>query len=175
MIPFLVATVIRFIQGSATVAMITAASITAPILMQLPGVNMLFAAQAAAAGGFFFSYFNDSLFWVLNRMMGVTDVKQQIISWSVSTSIIWAIGGVQIALVNLVFGSGGSLLDPLIPLLGLGIIYLVLRRKNDVLSLSAAIIVSCVAHVSVRKLIQQLFFTPEDRSTLVPFHLPEYK
>ena len=130
MIPFLVATVIRFIQGSATVAMITSASITAPILMQVPGINMLFAAQAAAAGSFFFSYFNDSLFWVLNRMMGVVDVKQQIISWSVSTSIVWAIGGVQIALVNLVFGSGGSLLDPLIPLIGLGIIFLVLRRKK---------------------------------------------
>ena len=130
MIPFLVATVIRFIQGSATVAMITSASITAPILAQVPGVNMLFAAQAAAAGSFFFSYFNDSLFWVLNRMIGVVDVKQQIISWSVSITIVWAIAGVQIALLNLLFGSGGSLLDPLIPIIGLGIIYLVLRRKK---------------------------------------------
>ena len=129
MIPFLVATVIRFIQGSATVAMITAASITGPILVQVPGLNMLFAAQAAVAGSIFFSYFNDSLFWVVNRMMGVADVKQQIMVWSVSTVIAWAIAGVMIALVNLVFGSGGSLLDPLIPLIGLGIIFLVLRRK----------------------------------------------
>lgn len=130
MIPFLVATVIRFIQGSATVAMITSASITAPILAQVPGVNMLFAAQSAAAGSFFFSYFNDSLFWVLNRMIGVVDVKQQIISWSVSITIIWAIAGVQIALINLLFSTGGSLLDPLIPIIGLGIIYLVLKRKK---------------------------------------------
>ena len=129
MIPFLVATAIRFIQGSATVAMITSASITGPILMQVPGLNMLFAAQAAVAGSIFFSYFNDSLFWVVNRMMGVADVKQQIMVWSVSTSIAWAIGGVLIALVNLVFGSGGSLLDPLIPLLGLGVIFFLLRRK----------------------------------------------
>ena len=42
MIPFLVATVVRFIQGSGTVAMITSASITAPILAQVPGINMLF-------------------------------------------------------------------------------------------------------------------------------------
>ena len=63
-------------------------------------------------------------------MMGVVDVKQQIMIWSVSTSIAWAVSGVLIALVNLVLGSGGSLLDPLIPLVGLGIIFLVLRKKN---------------------------------------------
>jgi GntP family gluconate:H+ symporter len=129
MIPFLVATVIRLIQGSGTVAMITSASITAPILMQVPGMNMLFAAQAAVIGSFFFSYFNDSLFWVVNRMMGITDVNQQIMTWSIPTSLTWAMGGILIALINLAFGSGGSLLDPLIPLAGLGIIFLVIRRQ----------------------------------------------
>ncbi|MBA4055011.1 MAG: gluconate permease, partial [Marivirga sp.] len=73
MIPFFVASAIRLIQGSATVAMITAASITGPILIQVPGINMLFAAQAAAIGGFLFSYFNDSLFWVVSRLIGITD------------------------------------------------------------------------------------------------------
>ena len=51
--------------------MITAASISAPIVSLLPGVNMLAAAQAAALGALFFSYFNDSMFWVVNRMMGI--------------------------------------------------------------------------------------------------------
>ncbi|GAB3909990.1 gluconate:H+ symporter [Larkinella knui] len=129
MIPFLVATVIRLIQGSGTVAMITSASITAPILAQVPGMNMVFAAQAAVIGSFFFSYFNDSLFWVVNRMMGLVEVNQQIMAWSIPTSLAWAVGGVLIALINLAFGSGGSWLDPLIPLAGLGIIVLVLRSK----------------------------------------------
>ena len=129
MIPFLVATVIRLIQGSGTVAMITAASITAPILTQVPGLNMLFAAQATVMGALFFSYFNDSLFWVVNRMMGIVAVNQQIMTWSVPTSISWAVGGLLISLINLAFGSGGSWLDPLIPLIGLGIISLVLRRR----------------------------------------------
>lgn len=66
----------RFIQGSGTVAMITAASISSPILAQIPGVNMLLAAQAATMGSLFFGYFNDSLFWVVNRMMGINDVKK---------------------------------------------------------------------------------------------------
>ena len=129
MIPFLVATAVRLIQGSGTVAMITSASITAPILAHIPGINMLFAAQSTVMGALFFSYFNDSLFWIVSRMMGMTDVKQQLIAWSLPTSIVWAVGGILIALVNLGFGSGGSWLDPLIPLAGLGIIFLVLRRK----------------------------------------------
>ncbi len=129
MIPFFVATAVRLIQGSGTVAMITSASITAPILAHVPGVNMLFAAQAAVMGSLFFSYFNDSLFWVVNRMMGIADVKPQLMAWSVPTTIAWATGGTLIALVNLVLGAGGFLLDPLIPLIGLGIVLLLIRRK----------------------------------------------
>ena len=129
MIPFLVATVIRLIQGSGTVSMITAASITAPILEFTPDVNMLFAAQAAVLGSFFFSYFNDSLFWVVNRMMGIVNVKQQLLTWSVPTTIAWAIGGILISIINLVFGTGGSLLDPLIPIGGLLLLYLAIKLR----------------------------------------------
>jgi gluconate:H+ symporter, GntP family len=130
MLPFIVATLVRLIQGSGTVAMITASSISAPILAQIPGVNMLFAAQAAAMGALFFSYFNDSLFWIVNRMMGITEIKQQLMVWSVSTTIAWAIGGFGIALVNLLFGSGGTLLDIFLPLLVAGILFLIIRRKT---------------------------------------------
>ncbi|MDQ4139763.1 MAG: GntP family permease, partial [Bacteroidota bacterium] len=130
MIPFIVATLVRLIQGSGTVAMITAASISAPILAQVPGVNLLFAAQAASMGSLFFSYFNDSLFWVVNRMMGIADVKQQMAAWSIPTTIAWGIGGTGVAFLNLLFGTDGNLLDPLLPLLVLGIILLVVRRKT---------------------------------------------
>ncbi len=129
MIPFFVASALRLIQGSATVAMITAASITSPILAHVPGMNMLFAAQAAAIGAFLFSYFNDSLFWVVSRLIGMTDVKQQIIAWSLPTTIAWAIGGIMIALVNLCFGTGGSWLDPALPLGVLCIIGWVMWKK----------------------------------------------
>lgn len=131
MIPFIVATLVRLIQGSGTVAMVTAASISAPILAQIPGINMLLAAQAATMGSLFFSYFNDSLFWVVNRMMDIVDAKQQMTVWSISTTIAWAIGGTGVALLNLIFGSDGTLLDPLLPLLVLGIIFLVVRQKSS--------------------------------------------
>lgn len=129
MIPFFVATAVRLIQGSGTVACITAASITAPVLMQVPEVNMLFAAQSAVTGALCFSYFNDSLFWVVNRMMGITDVKQQVMTWSLPTTLAWAVGGISVALLNLIFGEGGRLLDPVFPLVILLIIIAVTLKK----------------------------------------------
>ncbi|VEH65573.1 permease [Rodentibacter pneumotropicus] len=116
LIPFIVSTLVRFIQGSGTVAMITAASISAPILAQIPGVNMLLAAQAATMGSLFFGYFNDSLFWVVNRMMGINDVKKQMIVWSVPTTIAWAIGGSLVIIANLIWGNDGSITDLIFPL-----------------------------------------------------------
>lgn len=130
LIPFIVSTLVRFIQGSGTVAMVTAASISAPILAQIPGVNMLLAAQAATMGSLFFGYFNDSLFWVVNRMMGITDVKKQMIVWSIPTTIAWAIGGSIVILANLIWGNDGSLYDLVIPLGVLGIISIYVHRQN---------------------------------------------
>ena len=122
----------RFIQGSGTVAMITAASISAPILAQIPGVNMLLAAQAATMGSLFFGYFNDSLFWVVNRMMGINDVKKQMVVWSVPTTIAWGIGGISVILANLIFGNDGSVFDLLFPVVVLASIlfYIKLQNKN---------------------------------------------
>lgn len=90
LIPFLIATMVRLVQGSGTVAIITSASISAPILASIPGVNLVLAAQAAALGALVFSYFNDSLFWVVNRMLGVKEVKHQILTWSMPTTVAWA-------------------------------------------------------------------------------------
>ncbi|MDH2924979.1 gluconate transporter [Nicoletella semolina] len=130
LIPFIVSTAVRFIQGSGTVAMITAASISAPILAQIPGVNMLLAAQAATMGSLFFGYFNDSLFWVVNRMMGINDVKKQMIVWSIPTTIAWAIGGSLVIFANLIFSNDGSAFDLIFPLGILVAIMLYVRHQN---------------------------------------------
>lgn len=103
MIPFLIATVVRIIQGSGTVAIITAASISAPILAQVPDVNMVLAAQAAALGSLFFGYFNDSFFWVVNRMLGVKNAKHQMLVWSIPTTIGWATTLVMLLIASAIF------------------------------------------------------------------------
>ena len=50
------------VQGSGTVAMTTAASITAPILIASDTVSPLLGAVACCVGSLFFAWFNDSYF-----------------------------------------------------------------------------------------------------------------
>ena len=100
LLPFIIATLVRFVQGSGTVAMITAAGITAPIVSAAGG-NMLLGAFAACIGSLFFSYFNDSFYWVVNRLSGITETKEQIRVWSVTTTIAWAVGLVEILILNI--------------------------------------------------------------------------
>lgn len=76
------------------------ASISAPILGNLDIIPVL-AAQAAAFGAMIFSYFNDSLFWVVNRMMGIKKVKEQVLVWTVPTTIGWAVSGITLVILSL--------------------------------------------------------------------------
>ncbi len=99
-LPFIIATIVRFIQGSGTVAMVTAAGICAPIL-QAAGANMMLGAFAACIGSLFFSYFNDSYFWVVNNLMGFKDTKDQIRNWSVTSTVAWAVGFVELLILSL--------------------------------------------------------------------------
>ncbi len=102
LLPITISTLIRLIQGSGAVAMITAASITAPMIGTL-GVNPIVAGLGCSIGSFMFSYFNDAYFWVVNRSMGVTEVKEQIKVWSITSTLCWATGVVTLLIVNTVF------------------------------------------------------------------------
>ena len=99
-LPLVIATAMRFIQGSGTVAMTTAASISAPILLAA-GVNPILGAVACCVGSLFFGYFNDSYFWVVNRTLGVSEAKNQLLVWSVTSTIAWAVGIVEIFILSL--------------------------------------------------------------------------
>ncbi|WP_396596739.1 GntP family permease [Dokdonia sp. R86516] len=90
---FLVAAIVRVLQGSATVAMITAAGITAPLL----GLTETSAPQRAvlviaiASGASIFSHVNDSGFWLVKQYLGLTE-KETFKSWTVMTSLIAIVG-----------------------------------------------------------------------------------
>ncbi|MGM9521358.1 MAG: GntP family permease [Oscillospiraceae bacterium] len=99
-LPFIIATLVRFIQGSGTVAMVTAAGICAPIL-EAAGANMMLGAFACCIGSLFFSYFNDSYFWVVNNLMGFKDTKDQIRNWSVTSTIAWGVGFVMLMILSI--------------------------------------------------------------------------
>ena len=99
-LPLIISTLMRFIQGSGTVAMTTAASISAPIIIAA-GVNPTLGAIACCVGSLFFGYFNDSYFWVVNRTLGVKEAKDQLITWSVTSTIAWAIGVVEVLILSI--------------------------------------------------------------------------
>ena len=99
-LPLLIATAMRFIQGSGTVAMTTAASITAPIIAA-SGVSPILGAVACCVGSLFFGYFNDSYYWVVNRTLGVSEAKDQLRIWSVTSTVAWAVGVVEVLILNI--------------------------------------------------------------------------
>lgn len=100
LVPFLIATLVRLAQGSGTVAMITAASVTAPLVVGL-GLSPLLAALACCAGSMVFSYFNDSYFWVVTRFTGL-DGTAAIRGWSGITTAAW-LGSLPLLLVASLF------------------------------------------------------------------------
>jgi GntP family gluconate:H+ symporter len=99
-LPLIIATLVRFAQGSGTVAMTTAAGICAPIVIAAGG-NPMLGAFAACVGSLFFSYFNDSYFWVTNRLLGISETKEQIRVWSITSTVAWATGIVMLLILSI--------------------------------------------------------------------------
>lgn len=98
-LPLIISTAMRFIQGSGTVAMTTAASITAPIIIAA-GANPYLGAIACCVGSLFFGYFNDSYFWVVNRTLGLSDAREQLTTWSVTSTVAWGVGVVEVIVLS---------------------------------------------------------------------------
>ena len=79
---WIVAAVVRVAQGSATVAMLTASSIMAPMLMNTPlGCHPVYLFTAIGFGAMCCSWMNDSGFWVVNRLSGMTE-KETLRTWT---------------------------------------------------------------------------------------------
>lgn len=88
-LPFFIAFALKTAQGSTTVAMITTASIIAPILGQLgldSELMKVFTALAIGAGSLCISHANDSGFWVVTQLSGMS-IKQGNMSHSLGTLI----------------------------------------------------------------------------------------
>jgi GntP family gluconate:H+ symporter len=96
LVPYLIASLVRVAQGSGTVAMITAASVSAPLVVGL-GLSPLAAALACCAGSMVFSYFNDSYFWVVTRFTGL-DGTAALRGWSGITTAVW-LGSLPLVLI----------------------------------------------------------------------------
>jgi len=90
---FLIAAVVRVAQGSATVSMVTAAGLVAPILEATNESAPLVAAIviAIASGATVLSHVNDSGFWLVSRYLGMSE-KQTLRVWTVMETLVGLTG-----------------------------------------------------------------------------------
>ncbi|MFI7481133.1 GntP family permease [Kocuria sp. M1R5S2] len=85
---YLIAVVLRLAQGSATVALVTAAGLMAPAVAagDFNAIEVAAVVLATAAGSVFASHVNDSGFWLVGRLMGM-DVKTTLKTWTVQQAL----------------------------------------------------------------------------------------
>ncbi|UCG85560.1 MAG: gluconate transporter [Gemmatimonadota bacterium] len=90
---FLIAAVVRVAQGSATVSMVTAAGLMAPIIEATTESELLVAAIviAIASGATVLSHVNDSGFWLVSRYLGMSE-KQTLRVWTVMETLVGLTG-----------------------------------------------------------------------------------
>ncbi|WP_396643759.1 GntP family permease [Microbacterium sp.] len=101
---YIIAVVLRLAQGSATVALVTAAGLAAPAVAagDFSPVQIAAITLATAAGSVFAGHVNDSGFWLVGRLMGM-DVKTTLKTWTVQQAIESVLGFLAALLV---FGLG---------------------------------------------------------------------
>ena len=90
---YLVALLVRVTQGSATVAMITAAGIMAPLtsVLEVDMQHNALIVICVAAGSVFLSHVNDSGFWLINRYYNQS-VRETMRYWSITSSCMSVFG-----------------------------------------------------------------------------------
>lgn len=100
LIPFIIAALMRIALGSATVAITTAASLSASMIGAI-AVSPLLMAVSCCVGAISFSYFNDSGFWVWNGMFGVTELKDQIRCKTAISLIMAGVGIIELLILSM--------------------------------------------------------------------------
>jgi gluconate transporter len=105
LVAYLIAAALRIAQGSATVAIITAAGIVAPLVKEIPGYTPEMITMALSCGGTILSHVNDAGFWVVSEYLGMT-VPQTLRSWTVMKIIGSVFGFLLLLAAQAVFFGG---------------------------------------------------------------------
>jgi GntP family gluconate:H+ symporter len=103
-LPFLLCAAIKTAQGSSTVALITTASIIAPLLPALGFVSEIDKALVVAAigaGAMVVSHANDSGFWILTQFSGI-DIKTGYRAYTFGTLVVGVSAGIFVYLATLI-------------------------------------------------------------------------
>jgi Gnt-I system high-affinity gluconate transporter len=95
---WLIAAVIRISVGSATVAALTAAGISAP-LVAAGGVDPNLMVLAIGTGSLIFSHVNDGGFWLVKEYFNLS-IKQTFLSWTLLETAVAVIGLVGVLVLD---------------------------------------------------------------------------
>ena len=88
---WVIASLLRLSVGSATVSVITAASIMAPLLGVMPGVNKELLVLSIGAGSLIASHVNDGGFWLVKEYLNMS-VPQTLATWTIIETIVSVVG-----------------------------------------------------------------------------------
>jgi GntP family gluconate:H+ symporter len=91
LLAFAIAVALRAAQGSATVAIVTAAGIVAPLVKGIQGVRPEVLVLALCCGGTSLSHVNDAGFWLVKEYFGMS-VAQTLRTWTVMKTIMSIVG-----------------------------------------------------------------------------------
>jgi gluconate:H+ symporter, GntP family len=101
---FVISVLLRVAQGSATVALTTAAGLMAPVVEASTGLSsadLALIVIAIAGGATVLSHVNDSGFWLVSRFFGM-DEKTTLKTWTVMETLLGTLGFVFALLLSLV-------------------------------------------------------------------------
>lgn len=98
-----IASLLRLSVGSATVAVVTAAGIMAPIASALPNVNKDLLVVAIGAGSLIASHVNDGGFWLVKEYFNMS-VPQTVATWTLMETIIAVAGLAGVLLLGVAVG-----------------------------------------------------------------------
>jgi len=103
-LPFLLCAAIKTAQGSSTVALITTASIVAPLLMTMgfsTEIDKALVVSAIGAGAMVVSHANDSGFWILTQFSGI-DVKTGYRVYTLGTLVVGVFAALMIYIASFI-------------------------------------------------------------------------
>ena len=95
---WLIAAIVRIAQGSTTVAMLTTGGIMSPLVPQL-SVNPAYLVMAIGSGAVICSWYNDSGFWVVKEIGGLTQAET-LKTWTTLTIILSIMSFVMVVLYS---------------------------------------------------------------------------
>jgi len=104
-LPFILAAALKTAQGSSTVALVTTASIIAPMMPSLgydSEIQKALVVVAIGSGSAMVSHANDSFFWVVTQMSGM-NVKTGYRLFGLGTSVLGITGAMAVFIISLLF------------------------------------------------------------------------